>query len=163
MLAERSIPTFRRVGAFAAVLVAVAGVAAVGRSVTDTGPSSWYATLAKPAWEPPGWALGVVWTVLYVTIAVAAWLWWREGIDARPVLAWWTAQLILNMAWTLLFFGLEQPGWALAEIIVLDLAVVATIIVGWQVRRAASLLLLPYLAWIGFATALNAAIVLENR
>jgi tryptophan-rich sensory protein len=148
--------------ALAAFLATVAAVAVAGSLVTDTGPGSWYAALVKPSWQPPGWAFGPVWTALYVAIAVAGWLWWREGPDGSTALGWWWTQLALNLAWSFAFFGLQRPIVALATIGLLDLAIAACIAVGWHVRRAGAVLLVPYLAWTAFATALNAAIVVAN-
>ena len=123
-------------------------------------PGEWYLELAKPAWTPPGWLFGPVWTILYLTIGVAAWLVWRRaGFRGAPT-AWWTwgTQLVLNAAWSWIFFGLRSPGAALAEIALLLAAIAATVVAFQRVRPAAAWLLLPYLAWVCFATALNAAI-----
>jgi len=117
----------------------------------------WYASLKKPAWNPPGWVFGPVWTALYTMMAVAAWLVWKRGGFAaqRRTLAWFLVQLALNAAWTPLFFGLRQPGWAFAEIVLLWLAIVATVVAFRPVSRAAAWLLAPYLAWVSFAAVLN--------
>ena len=148
----------------APALVALAGFLALAFLPALVGarfvPGEWYLQLAKPAWTPPGWLFGPVWTVLYVTIGVAAWLVWRRT-GLRGALAAWTAwaiQLVLNGAWSWIFFGLRQPGAALVEIVVLWLAILATVIGFWRLRPLAGGLLLPYLAWVSFATALNAAI-----
>lgn len=143
--------------AFLALLVLVAFLPAlVGARFT---PGEWYLELAKPAWTPPGWLFGPVWTVLYVTIGVAAWLIWRHH-GFRPKAAWWAwgTQLVLNAAWSWIFFGLRAPGWALVEILALGGTILVTIAMFWRLRPAAGALLLPYLAWVAFATALNAAI-----
>jgi benzodiazapine receptor len=123
-------------------------------------PGAWYQELAKPTWTPPAWLFGPVWFVLYVTIGVAAWLVWRRARFAEAPAAWlaWGAQLALNGAWSWIFFGLRAPGPALIEIAVLWLAILATIVAFHRLRPVAAALLLPYLAWVGFATALNAAI-----
>jgi len=117
----------------------------------------WYAGLVKPSWNPPGWAFGPVWTLLYTMMAVAAWLVWREGgwKAQRRALGLYSAQWALNALWTPIFFGLHQPGWAFVEILVLDLALAATVIAFWHVKRSAGLLLAPYGLWVTFATALN--------
>ena len=116
----------------------------------------WYTGLAKPAWNPPDWIFGPVWTVLYAMMAVAAWRVWLHGGWARQknALGLFLLQWTLNALWTPLFFGLHRPGWALAEILVLLL----TIRSFWRVDRPAGLLLLPYIAWVSFATVLNLAI-----
>lgn len=120
-------------------------------------PGEWYASLQKPSWNPPGWVFGPVWTALYTMMAVAAWLVWKRGgfSAQRRARALFCAQLILNAAWTPLFFGLQQPGLAFAEIVVLWLAIAATLVAFHRVSRAAAWLLAPYLAWVSFAAALN--------
>ena len=148
--------------AFVAFAGVVATVAVLGSAITDTGMGSWYADLARPEWQPPSWVFGPVWTLLYLLIAVAGWMWWRERPAGETVTRWWAVQLTLNLAWTGVFFGLQRTGWALATIVALDAAIVICILVGWEIRRAASLVLLPYLAWTAFATALNLAIVRLN-
>lgn len=117
----------------------------------------WYAGLAKPAWNPPGWVFGPVWTVLYGLMAVAAWRVWRRGgwAEQKIALGLFVAQWALNALWTPLFFGLHRPGWALAEILVLLATILATMRAFWRVDRPAGLLLLPYAAWVSFATVLN--------
>lgn len=120
-------------------------------------PGAWFAALKKPAWNPPGWVFGPVWSVLYTMMAVSAWLVWQRGGFAaqRRPLRLFLAQLALNAAWTPLFFGLHRPGVALAEIILLWLAIAWTIVAFWPVQRSAAWLLTPYLAWVSFATVLN--------
>ena len=120
-------------------------------------PGEWYAGLQKPAWNPPGWIFGPVWSALYAMMAVAAWLVWQRGGFAaqRRPLGWFLAQLVLNAVWTPLFFGLHRPGVAFAEILLLWLAIAATLVAFWPVSRAAAWLLVPYLAWVSFAAVLN--------
>jgi translocator protein len=120
-------------------------------------PGEWYATLKKPAWNPPGWLFGPVWSALYTMMAVAAWLVWKRGgfaAQCRP-LALFLVQLALNAAWTPLFFGLHWPGLAFAEIVLLWMAIAATLAAFRSVSRAAVWLLAPYLAWVSFAAFLN--------
>ncbi len=120
-------------------------------------PGEWYASLKKPTWNPPSWIFGPVWTVLYTTMAVAAWLVWRRGgwtAQRRPLLLF-LAQLALNAFWTPLFFGLHRPGLAFAEIVLFWLAIAVTLAAFYSVSRAAAWLLAPYLAWVSFAAALN--------
>jgi benzodiazapine receptor len=157
----------RRTGAREALtllpfLLIVAAVALLGASVTQTGVGSWYDELVKPPWQPPSWVFGPVWTALYISIALAGWLWWREGEIATTVIWWWSTQLAFNLAWSAAFFGLHRPLWALVTIVGLDVAILACVLVGWEVRRAASVLMLPYLGWTAFATVLNVAIVSSN-
>jgi tryptophan-rich sensory protein len=120
-------------------------------------PGDWYASLQKPAWNPPGWLFGPVWSALYAMMAVAAWLVWkRGGFSAhRKALGLFLAQLVLNALWTPLFFGLHQPGLAFAEILLMWLAIAATLIAFRPISRPAFWLLVPYLAWVFFAAILN--------
>jgi translocator protein len=129
--------------------------ASAGALFVSTG--GWYEGLVKPAWNPPAWLFGPVWSLLYVMMAVAAWLVWREGgwRTQRRALFLFLLQWLLNALWTPLFFGLHRPDLALAEILLLWLALVATLLVFWRVRPLAGLLLVPYLAWSSFAALLN--------
>lgn len=120
----------------------------------------WYAALQKPSWNPPAWVFGPAWTVLYISMAVAAWLVWREGgwkAQGRA-LGLFLVQWVLNALWTPLFFGLQRPGLAFAEIVILWLAIAATLAAFWRINKVAGVLLVPYLAWVTFAAALNFAI-----
>jgi translocator protein len=128
-------------------------------------PGDWYAALKKPAWNPPGWVFGPVWSALYMMMAVAAWLVWQRGGFAaqRRPLGFFLAQLALNALWTPLFFGLHQPGVAFAEIVLLWLAIAWTIVAFWPVHRVAAGLLVPYLAWVSFAGVLNGTLWRLNR
>jgi len=153
-------------GVLLAVSVAlVLTVASLGGAASASGLREWYDDLDKAPWNPPGWVFGPAWTALYILMAVAAWLVARTGLDQRSVqvaLALYLAQLALNLGWSLLFFGVRSPGWALVDIVVLDVLVAATIVAFWRVDTTAAWLLVPYLAWILFATSLNAWIVLRN-
>lgn len=136
------------------------GAGAVGSWFTTPALDSWYADLRKPAWNPPNWIFAPVWSVLYLLMAVAAWLvWGRAGFRAPGgALGLFSAQLILNVAWSVLFFGLRSPAAALGGIAVLWVAIVATIVAFSRTSPAASLIMIPYLAWVTFAGALNLAI-----
>ena len=120
-------------------------------------PGEWYASLAKPRWNPPSWYFAPVWSALYVMMAVAAWMVWQRGGWSAPrrPLALFLGQLALNALWTPLFFGGHRMGLALAEIMLLWLAIVGTVRAFWSVNRVAAWLLVPYLAWVSFAAFLN--------
>ncbi len=145
-------------------LAALAGWLLLAYSASATAgfvsTGGWYTGLAKPTWNPPGWVFGPVWTLLYALMGVAAWRVWRHGGWARQTVALslFVVQWALNALWTPLFFGLHRPGWALAEILVLLLAILATLRAFWRVDRIAGALLIPYAAWVAFATVLNWAI-----
>lgn len=163
-LPDRPMRTGRPILGLVLWLAVTFAVSAFGALFTPGGGGGgWYATLPKPAWTPPGWVFGPVWTLLYILIAVAAWLVWRARGSLRaaaPPLAVWAAQLLLNGLWSLLFFGLHLVVPAFVEILLLWLAILATVIAFWRVRPLAGALLLPYLAWVAFAAALNGAIAL---
>jgi translocator protein len=122
-------------------------------------PGEWFEGLAKPSWNPPNWVFGPVWTTLYVLMGFAAWLIQdRYGREARGAITLFVVQLLFNAGWSAIFFGLQAPGLAFAEIIVLWALIVATTIVFWRRRPLAGILLVPYLAWVTFAAVLNFAI-----
>ena len=133
-------------------------VAALGGAVFP--PDDWYEHLAKPSWWPPNRLFAPVWTVLYITIAVSGWLVWREGGFTRAVLplSVYAVQLVLNAAWSPIFFGLRRPDLGFLDIVLIWLSIVATIVLFYPIHAAAALLLFPYLAWVSFAVALNFAI-----
>jgi tryptophan-rich sensory protein len=140
--------------------VAVAVVALVG-SLSAIGSSQEYAALDRPAWAPPSWLFGPAWTVLYATIAVSGWLAWRRtGVSA--VLVPYAVQLVLNAAWTPLFFGAGAYGLAALEIVLLWLAIGATVVAFRRVHAVAAWLLLPYWAWVTYAVVLNIVIWWRN-
>jgi tryptophan-rich sensory protein len=120
-------------------------------------PDEWYRRLNKPAWNPPNQIFAPVWTLLYLLMAIAAWLVWRlHGFAGAPVpLTLYVIQLLLNAAWTWLFFGRHRIGAALADIVVLWLVILATLISFWRLVPLAGIMLAPYLAWVSFATALT--------
>jgi translocator protein len=143
---------------------ALIGWLALTYSASATGAfvqtGGWYAGLSKPAWTPPDWIFGPVWTALYAMMAVAAWLVWRRGgwRAQRGPLILFLIQWVLNALWTPLFFGWQRPGLAFAEILLLIAALYAALIAFWRVRRGAGLLLIPYALWTTFAAALNFAL-----
>jgi translocator protein len=143
--------------ALVVLIVVCFAVAGLGGMATTPSIPNWYAGLAKPSWTPPGWLFGPVWSVLYLSMAVAAWLVWRKG-NAPVPLALFTVQLAFNVAWSWLFFGLHSPGAAFIDIILLWAAIAATMIAFWRRSPVAGMLFVPYLAWVSFAAVLNFAI-----
>src|SRR5574340_1464208 len=142
-------PVWRQVLGVVVWLVLCEGAGALGALFTAPSIPTWYAGLHKPSWTPPGRVFGPVWTTLYALMAVAAWLVWRQaGFGARGALLLFLAQLVLNVGWSALFFGLHRPALAFFEIIVLWLAILASTIAFWPHSLAAGILLLPYLAWV---------------
>jgi tryptophan-rich sensory protein len=136
------------------------GIGALGASVTATSVQTWYAGLAKPWFTPPNEVFGPVWAVLYVMMAVAAWRVWRaaDRDTTRGPLTLFALQLALNLGWSVVFFGLQKIGAAVATVVVLDVGVIVTTLAFRTVDRIAAFLMLPYLAWAAFATVLNIAI-----
>ncbi|MDN4642497.1 TspO/MBR family protein [Arthrobacter sp. PsM3] len=152
-----------------AFLAASALVAGLGGLATANNVNGWYATADKAPWSPPNWLFGPVWTVLYTAMAVAAWLVWRKRTEGtRPALTAYAVQLVLNLLWTPVFFGLYPalgtPAlWiAFAIIVALAVAVAVTVLYFGPISRTAGLLLLPYLTWIVFASSLNLWMALNN-
>jgi translocator protein len=143
--------------ALAVLLILCFAVAGIGGLATAPSIPDWYAGLAKPSWTPPGWIFGPVWSVLYLSMAIAAWLVWRRGDAVVPMMMFGT-QLVFNAAWSWLFFGLHNPGAALIDIALLWMAITATTVVFWWRSTLAGILFVPYLIWVSFATALNLAI-----
>ena len=150
----------RNILSLAVALLACYGAAALGGLSTRGAVQDWYPTLAKPSWNPPAWVFGPVWTVLYGMMAVSVWLIWtaRPRLSRAVPIALFAVQLGFNAAWSPLFFGLRRPGFAFADIVLLWLALAATVYVFLRRRLAAGLLLVPYLLWVSFAAALNLAI-----
>ena len=133
---------------------------ALGTLFTIPAVPTWYAGLVKPSWNPPAWVFGPVWTLLYIMMSVAVWLIWRREQSAArsQALRWFMLQLLLNAMWSPVFFGCHSPAAGLVIIAVLWVAIVVTVALFWKASRAAGALLLPYLAWVSFATALNFAV-----
>ena len=144
----------------AIVVCEAAGI--VGTIFTAPAIGSWYATLQKPALNPPAWVFGPVWTMLYFLMGVAAFLVWRHREKhhraVRRALTIFAAQLALNTLWSIIFFGWHAPGFALCEILILWIFILASIISFAKISRAAAWLLAPYLAWVSFAAYLNYAL-----
>ncbi|MCS0495196.1 tryptophan-rich sensory protein [Ancylobacter sp. MQZ15Z-1] len=140
-------------------------VGAVGSLVTTPQIPTWYAALAKPAWTPPDALFPLVWTVLYVLMAVTLWRLWQlhnPSPERRRAVGLWFLQLALNALWTPVFFGFEAIGWGMAVIGALWLAILATILACARIDSTAGWLMVPYLLWVSYATALNAAILAMN-
>jgi tryptophan-rich sensory protein len=164
-------PSIRRQVLALVLFLAISfAVAALGTVATIQNVDGWYADAEKAFWTPPNVVFGPVWTVLYTLMSVAAWLVWREPASParRRALATYIAQLVLNAIWTPVFFSLYPvigaPAlWAaLVIILALDVAVLITMLRFWPVRKAAAVLLIPYGAWVLYATTLNAALAVMN-
>jgi tryptophan-rich sensory protein/uncharacterized protein YbjT (DUF2867 family) len=155
----RTSPVRQMVG-LAVILAICLGAGRLGGALTATSVGGWYQDLVKPAWSPRDEVFRPVWTVLYLMMAMAAWLVWRRDgwSGARPALALFGVQLVLNVGWSAIFFGLRSPGLALVEIVVLVVAVAATAVAFLGRSTAAALMMLPYLAWALFAAALNSSV-----
>jgi benzodiazapine receptor len=141
------------------------GVGFVAGIVTAPEIPTWYAALVKPSWTPPNWAFPVVWNILYAMMGVSLWLLWDRGHAGRArntAIVLFLVQLALNAAWSPVFFALHQTRAALAIIILMAIAIAATIAAAWPVQRLAAWLLVPYLAWVLYATSLNIGIVALN-
>lgn len=137
----------------------LAFVAAAAGGLASANAGDFYRDLVRPNWAPPGWLFGPVWSVLYIMMGTAAWLVWRARgfAGARAALGVFVVQLAANALWTWLFFVWHQGGLAFAEIVLLWALIALTIGLFWRVSKPAALLLLPYLAWVSFATALTLA------
>lgn len=143
--------------------VAALCVAALGATVTDLGP--WYQGLTKPDWNPPDVVFPIGWTVIYALItvsAITAWRAARTSAQAEWVIGLFAFNGFLNITWSLIFFRLQRPDWAFAEVILLWLSILALIIYCGRFSKKAALLLVPYLGWVSFAAALNWAVVELN-
>ncbi len=137
------------------------GAAAIGGYATTRSLRDWYTALPKPRWNPPNAIFGPVWTVLYLGMGVAVWLIWRQRDESEVAFAFalFAAQLVLNVLWSVVFFGLRSPTGGLVVIVALWLAIAATIAAFAPISALAAALLVPYLAWVTFATFLNGAIL----
>ncbi len=140
------------------VLLVVGGGSLIG---VNNVPGEWYENLNKPPFNPPNWIFGPVWTVLYIMIGIAGWRVWRLRRTGGAMTAWWV-QLGLNFLWSPVFFTLQNIGLALVVVVGMLLSIIAFIVLAWRQDRAAALLFIPYLAWVSFATLLNASIFYLN-
>jgi tryptophan-rich sensory protein len=153
----------RRWTPVATAAVAAFSVAALGGLATELGP--WYYSLRMPSWKPPDWLFGPAWTLIYALSAISAVsAWWnsRNRANRFRILLLFAANSLLGIAWSVLFFSLRRPDWALFEVIFLWLSFVALIVGLWPISPMASWLLTPYLLWVSFAAVLNLAVVRLN-
>ncbi|MEL7499934.1 MAG: TspO/MBR family protein [Planctomycetota bacterium] len=147
----------------------VSVVMILGGLATTSSVTTWYPTLNKPSFNPPSWLFGPVWTTLYMMMAVAAWLIWRQRANAmqhqgtRLFVAAFVVQLLLNLAWSIIFFGARSPMWAFFEICILWIAIATTVFLAFRLNRISAGLLVPYWAWSTFALILNLAIWQLNQ
>jgi benzodiazapine receptor len=144
---------------FTAVILTV-GLGAVGGLVTAPEIPLWYAGLNKPSFNPPNWLFGPVWTTLYLLMGVSCYLVWRQpvSVERNKALYLFILQFVLNFCWSFIFFGMHETGWALTEMIILWLTILATIFSFAKFSKTAAWLLVPYIAWVSFAMLLNGAI-----
>lgn len=151
------------------LVVCLAGTflaAFIGSMATGPAIPTWYATLAKPSFNPPNWIFGPVWTALYTMMAISAYLVWQKGLEdgaVRVALALFIAQLALNALWSVLFFGLHSPLAGFACIAALWLALLFTILSFLKISAVAGWLLIPYILWVSFAAVLNLFVFVLNR
>jgi benzodiazapine receptor len=156
--AAGSLPRTIAVAAGAAIVVAL-----LGGLMTDTG--AWYQALKKPSWQPPAWAFGPAWTLIFTLIVAAGVLAWQRAPDNRTrswLLSLFAINGVLNVAWSGIFFGLRRPDLAVVEVALLWASIAVLVVFMWRFSRAASLLLLPYLAWVSFAGVLNFTVARLN-
>ncbi len=150
---------------FAAVLICeLSGI--IGSLFTTPAIPGWYAGLTKPAFNPPSWIFAPVWTILYALMGLAAWLVYDRGVrraDVKRALFVFVAQLILNVLWSIMFFGAHQILGAFVLIVALWILILGTILRFHKISKAGAYLLAPYLLWVGFATVLNASLYVLNR
>jgi tryptophan-rich sensory protein len=149
----------------AIMIVICLGIGLSGTFFTAPNIPGWYAALNKPGFTPPNWIFGPVWTFLYISMGIAAFWIWKKGFERRDVeiaLGVFGGQLILNALWTPLFFGMHWLLLALVEIVILWFFILWTIILFYRIEKPAGLLLIPYLCWVSYASALNLAVWLMN-
>ena len=137
-----------------AAVVFIAIVIAAASSGALFKPGEWYKSLRKPSWTPPNWAFPVVWTILYLFIGYAGWLVWTSVGWSLPM-ALWGLQIVANALWSYFFFGMRRMDLALMDVAILWVSIALFIVTAWPVAQLASLLFIPYLAWVSAASALN--------
>jgi len=164
-----TVPRRHPIFALLTFLIVTFAIGFVGTFAVNSGLEFWYQTIRKPAWNPPTWLFGPVWTILYLLMGSAAWMVWATPSGEQPsgrrtsALVLYFSQLVLNGLWSWIFFYWRQIGAAAIEIGILWLAILGTTILFWRIRPKAGGLLIPYLAWVTFAAALNFAIFRLNR
>ncbi|MEO7875469.1 MAG: TspO/MBR family protein [Dokdonella sp.] len=147
------------------VIALLAAAAASGFGALATDLSAWYYALQKPSWQPPDWLFGPVWTTIFALAALSGLLAWRRAPDAtsrRRMLIVFAANVVLNVVWSVLFFRMHRPDFALYEVSLLWSSIVTLMVLMWNYSRTSSLLLTPYLVWVSFASILNLAIIRLN-
>ena len=151
------------------LLISIGVPVAVGASAgffTSTGSNSWYQTIEKPSWQPPGWLFGPVWTTLYILMGIALYLVWKSSAPPklkRMAITLWVIQLVFNFFWSFIFFNQHQIDWALAEILVLWFFILLTIIYFARISKLVAWLLVPYISWVSFASLLTYSIYELNK
>jgi len=148
--------------AFMVLFVLVFSVSYLGSLATDSAVGSWYRQVERPFWTPPSWIFAPVWTTLYLLMTISAWMVWRQMGKLGWPLWLFGIHLFLNLLWSILFFGLQLPGWAFLEILLLVVAIVLVQFSFAPIHRKAAMLLIPYLVWVVYASTLNGAIWLMN-
>ncbi len=134
----------------------------LGSLFTSANINTWYATIAKPSFNPPGWIFGPVWTILFILMGISLYLVWDSKIEKRKAMTFFGIQMILNVSWSILFFGLQSPLAAAIEIFFLIAFIILTMKEFFRINKVSAYLLLPYLLWTSFASILNITIVLIN-
>ncbi len=145
-----------------AFVVLCLAISSISGWVTAHNVNDWYATLIQPSYSPPNWVFGPVWTVLYIMIGIAGGLLWVQRKSHPWAFRWYIVQLIINFAWSFVFFGAELIGWALLDICLLWASILITIICAYRANRWAAFLLMPYFMWVSFAVTLNASLFYLN-
>lgn len=146
-------------------IVACQSAGLIGSIFTMSAIPTWYATLQKPSFTPPNWLFAPAWVTLYILMGISAFLIWRRGLDdrrTRMALIVFLIQLILNALWSIAFFGLESPLYGVIVIVALWVAILVTLLRFFRISRVAGILLIPYILWVSFASALNMAIFVLN-
>ena len=138
------------------LIVLCLAVQFLGAAFTFSSVNTWYPGLVKPSFNPPAWVFGPVWSALYLSMVIAAWrVWTSDNPGTKKAMKTFFLQLFLNFLWSVLFFGLRNPGLAFAEIVVLWVMILATVLSFLKIRPVAGWILLPYLLWVSFASFLN--------